>query len=261
MSKYARDIKAIRDADATKAILTCHDEYPFASMVQGVDGALVGFASAIPQLIIDLWNAVKAGDLHKAMAVQAKITPIKEAVYGAGEPTGEAHARMKAAMRHAGVIANDHVRPPTHAPSAQELEVIKAALAQAGLLKVSRKSGGQPVAHPTAKQQESRTQCNTNHSSPGYSRLVCWRRCRRRPARRAIRNKQVRVIIPFRRAARSIPWPTARPEAGRADRSGVWWRTARAVTAPLAPTRWPRRRPMATRCCSTPLPSLPPRYH
>jgi len=103
--------------------------------VQGVDGALVGFASAIPQLIIDLWNAVKAGDLHKAMAVQAKITPIKEAVYGAGEPTGEAHARMKAAMRHAGVIANDHVRPPTHAPSAQELEVIKAALAQAGLLK------------------------------------------------------------------------------------------------------------------------------
>lgn len=48
-------------------------------MVQGVDGALVGFASAIPQLIIDLWNAVKAGDLHKAMAVQAKITPIKEA--------------------------------------------------------------------------------------------------------------------------------------------------------------------------------------
>lgn len=135
MSKYARDIKAIRDADASKAILTCHDEYLLASMVQGVDGALVGFASAIPQLIIDLWNAVKAGDLNKAMAVQAKITPIKEAVYGAGEPTGEAHARMKAAMRLAGVIANDHVRPPTHSPSAQELDVIRAALAQAGLLK------------------------------------------------------------------------------------------------------------------------------
>ena len=45
MSKYARDIKAIRDADATKAILTCHDEYLLASMVQGVDGALVGGAS------------------------------------------------------------------------------------------------------------------------------------------------------------------------------------------------------------------------
>ena len=134
MSKYARDIKAIRDADASKAILTCHDEYLLSSMVQGVDGALVGFASAIPQLIIDLWNAVKAGDLHKAMAVQALITPIKEAVYGAGEPTGEAHARMKAAMKFAGVLASAHVRPPTHAPSATENEVIRKAIANAGLL-------------------------------------------------------------------------------------------------------------------------------
>ncbi len=135
MSKYARDIKAMRDADASKAILTCHDEYLLSSMVQGVDGALVGFASAIPQLIIDLWNAVKAGDLHKAMAVQALITPIKEAVYGAGEPTGEAHARMKAAMKYAGVLESAHVRPPTHAPSAEENDVIRKALANAGLLR------------------------------------------------------------------------------------------------------------------------------
>lgn len=135
MSKYARDILAIRDADASKAILTCHDEYLLSSMVQGVDGALVGFASAIPQLIIDLWNAVIAGDLNKAMAVQALITPIKEAVYGAGEPTGEAHARMKAAMKFAGVLASAHVRPPTHAPSAEENDVIRKALARAGLLK------------------------------------------------------------------------------------------------------------------------------
>ena len=47
--------QAIREADPSKAILTCHDEYLLASMVQGVDGALVGFATFIPQLIIDLW--------------------------------------------------------------------------------------------------------------------------------------------------------------------------------------------------------------
>ena len=87
MNKYARDIQAIREADASKAILTCHDEYLLASMVQGVDGALVGFATFIPQLIIDLWNAVKAGDLNKAIAIQAVITPLKDAVYGGGEPT------------------------------------------------------------------------------------------------------------------------------------------------------------------------------
>ena len=134
MNKYARDIKSIREADASKAILTCHDEYLLASMVQGVDGALVGFATFIPQLIIDLWNAVKAGDLHKAMKIQSLITPLKDAVYGAGEPTGEAHARMKAGMYLAGVLDNHTIRPPTEAPNAQEMAALREAVAQAGLL-------------------------------------------------------------------------------------------------------------------------------
>ena len=135
MNKYARDIQAIRDADASKAILTCHDEYLLASMVQGVDGALVGFATFIPQLIIDLWNAVKAGDLKKAQEVQALITPLKDAVYGGGEPTGEAHARMKAGMYLAGVIADPTVRPPTEAPTAADNEALRVGLRKAGLLK------------------------------------------------------------------------------------------------------------------------------
>jgi len=134
MNKYARDIAAIRAADASKAILTCHDEYLLASMVQGVDGALVGFASFIPQLIADLWNAVKAGDLNRAIKVQAVITPLKDAVYGAGEPTGEAHARMKMGMYLAGVLDAATVRPPTHTPSEPETQALRDALRQAGLL-------------------------------------------------------------------------------------------------------------------------------
>ncbi|CUI57166.1 dihydrodipicolinate synthase family protein [Achromobacter sp. 2789STDY5608621] len=131
MNKYARDIQALRDADASKAILTCHDEYLLASMVQDVDGALVGFATFIPQLIIDLWEAVKAGDLKRAQAVQALITPLKDAVYGAGEPTGEAHARMKAGMYLAGVLESATVRPPTEAPGPVEMDALRAALAKA----------------------------------------------------------------------------------------------------------------------------------
>ena len=134
MNKYARDIKAIRAADASKAILTCHDEYLLASMVQGVDGALVGFASCIPELIIDLFNAVKAGDLKAAMATQFRIDPLKDAVYGAGEPTGEAHARMKAMMQVLGVLENATVRPPTTAPSSSEMATIRAAAIAAGLI-------------------------------------------------------------------------------------------------------------------------------
>ena len=56
----------IRAAAPDKACLTCHDEYLLPSMVQGVDGALVGFASVIPGFIHDLLQAVKAGDLTRA---------------------------------------------------------------------------------------------------------------------------------------------------------------------------------------------------
>lgn len=134
MNKYARDIQALREADASKAILTCHDEYLLASMVQDIDGALVGFATFIPQLISDLWDAVKAGDLKRAQAVQAVITPLKDAVYGGGEPTGEAHARMKAGMYLAGVLESATVRPPTEAPNDAEMKALRDALAQADLL-------------------------------------------------------------------------------------------------------------------------------
>ena len=102
MNKYARDIRAIREAAPDKAVLTCHDEYLLASMVQGVDGGLLGFASFIPELILDLVEAVHAGDLRRAQAAQARINPIKDVVYGMGEPTGDAHARMKLAMAMAG---------------------------------------------------------------------------------------------------------------------------------------------------------------
>jgi 4-hydroxy-tetrahydrodipicolinate synthase len=133
MNKYARDIAAIRAAASDKALLTCHDEYLLASMVQGIDGALVGFASLVPDLIHGLLEAVRAGDLNAAMAIQARITPLKDAVYGAGEPTGEAHGRMKAAMAALGIIRDATVRPPTHAPSAAELAAIHKAIKTAGL--------------------------------------------------------------------------------------------------------------------------------
>jgi 4-hydroxy-tetrahydrodipicolinate synthase len=134
MSKYARDVTALRKAAPEKTLLTCHDEYLLASMVQGVDGALVGFASFIPDRIVALYRAVQRGDLKQAMALQLAINPLKEAVYGLGEPTGDAHARMKTAMKLAGIFRSDTVRPPIGKPEGAELARIVAALDHAGLL-------------------------------------------------------------------------------------------------------------------------------
>ena len=135
MNKYARDVRVIRRANPNVTILTCHDEYLLASMVQGVDGALVGFASLIPQMIVDLYAAVCAGDLKMAMELQGQINPLKDAIYGGDEPTGDAHARMKMAMFIAGILKSPTVQPPTRLPTGAELEAIKDALSGAGMLK------------------------------------------------------------------------------------------------------------------------------
>jgi 4-hydroxy-tetrahydrodipicolinate synthase len=134
MNKYARDLRTIRQANSKVTVLTCHDEYLLPSMVQGVDGALVGFASFVPQMIIDLYTAVCDGDLKRAMDIQNRINPLKDAIYGGGEPTGDAHARMKMAMYLAGILKSPTVQPPTRMPAGAELQAIVEALRNAGMM-------------------------------------------------------------------------------------------------------------------------------
>jgi 4-hydroxy-tetrahydrodipicolinate synthase len=133
MSKYAQDIAAIRAANPRCTILTCHDEYLLASMVQGVDGALVGFASFIPEWIVDLYQAVCDGDLKTAMVIQQRINALKEVVYSSGEPSGDAHARMKAAMVLTGRLRSGVTRPPIQQPAGAVFERIRMAVRDAGL--------------------------------------------------------------------------------------------------------------------------------
>src|SRR5947208_9483166 len=133
MSKYDRDLEAIRASNPDCTILTCHDEYLLATLVQGLDGALVGFASFIPELITSLYAAVRAGDLKRAQGIQRKINRLKEVVYASGEPSGEAHARMKTAMMLAGRFRSNLTRPPIKAPTGAKLEKIRQAVAESNL--------------------------------------------------------------------------------------------------------------------------------
>ena len=133
MSKYDRDLAAIREANPACTILTCHDEYVLATLVQGLDGALVGFASFIPELLTSLYAAVQAGDLKLAQNLQRRINVLKEVVYASGEPSGEAHARMKTAMMLAGRFRSNLTRPPIKAPTGAKLEKIRQAVAESNL--------------------------------------------------------------------------------------------------------------------------------
>jgi 4-hydroxy-tetrahydrodipicolinate synthase len=68
------------------------------------------------------------------MDLQARINPLKDVVYGGGEPTGDAHARMKMAMYLAGRLKSPVVSPPIRQPEGEALQAIKDALKAAGML-------------------------------------------------------------------------------------------------------------------------------
>ena len=70
------------------------------------------------------------------MVLQERINPLKDVVYGGGEPTGDAHARMKTAMYLAGILKSPAaLQPPTKLPTGAELKAIEDAVRNAGMLR------------------------------------------------------------------------------------------------------------------------------
>ena len=133
MAIYERDVGILRKKAPRLTILSCMDEYLVSSLYIGVDGALVGFGGLIPELITEAWEAVQANDFVRTRKLQSKIFPIAQAVYQIGQPSGEAHARLKEALRQRGIFSSSLMRPPVMPISDQEKKAITRALREAGL--------------------------------------------------------------------------------------------------------------------------------
>jgi 4-hydroxy-tetrahydrodipicolinate synthase len=134
MARYQRDVRQLKVELPEISILTCHDEYLLPTMIFGIDGALVGFGSLVPELITGLWDAVERNDLIAARAFEDKLLPLKLAVYGMGEPSGDAHARLKEALVQRGLMPSGLMRPPVPALTDHEKSVIATALVESGVL-------------------------------------------------------------------------------------------------------------------------------
>jgi 4-hydroxy-tetrahydrodipicolinate synthase len=135
IAQYEVDVKALKKHAPDVALLTCHDEYLLPTLVQGIDGALVGFASFVPDLIVELVNAVWNEDLPAARKVYDRIYELKHAVYKMGEPSATAHARMKEAMFQRGLITSALARKPVLPLSKQDKEEITKGLLSVGLIR------------------------------------------------------------------------------------------------------------------------------
>lgn len=131
---YEKDIRVLREKAPGLTILTCHDEYLLTSMFPGVDGALIGFAGCIPELITKMWKAVKEGDYAAALTLEQKVSVMSEAIYGVGQPSGEAHARMKYAIYKRGIFSSPKMKETVLPIHEKEKQQITEALKKAELL-------------------------------------------------------------------------------------------------------------------------------
>src|ERR1700758_2899602 len=118
-------------------VLTTHSAWLLSSLVLGCRGLLSGSGSVIPDLQAQLFHAVQANDLATAKQLNDRIYPLARAFYA--DPWADMHNRMKEALVLLGRLPRAVVRPPLVKLSHAEIERIRAALVEAGLLGKERR--------------------------------------------------------------------------------------------------------------------------
>jgi 4-hydroxy-tetrahydrodipicolinate synthase len=113
-------------------VLSTHSSWLFSSLVLGCNGLLSGAGSVIAGLQVQLFRAVATNDLAAARALNDRIYPLARAFYA--DPFADMHNRMKEALVLLGRLPRAVVRPPLVKLGAAEIECIRDALVEAGLL-------------------------------------------------------------------------------------------------------------------------------
>ena len=130
-NQHERQIRELHALDNPVNILTTHSAWLLGSLVLGCDGLLSGAGSVIADLQVALFQAVQAGDLETAKAINDRIYPTVRAFYD--EPLLDMHNRMKEALVLLGRMPEANVRPPLMKLTAAEIEKIGRMMAAAGL--------------------------------------------------------------------------------------------------------------------------------
>jgi 4-hydroxy-tetrahydrodipicolinate synthase len=112
---YEHDVRLLRQECPDISLITCHDETLCVTWFTGMDGALIGFAGCVPELICGAWNVFHHPTEHTLKEAQDwsdRIYHISQAIYGGGQPSGEAHARLKEALVQRGIFKSGLMRRP-----------------------------------------------------------------------------------------------------------------------------------------------------
>jgi 4-hydroxy-tetrahydrodipicolinate synthase len=125
LARWRWDYDQLKEAAPHVSIVTCHDEFLLPTLVDGCDGALIGFAGFVPELMVELVHAALDGDLPRAQKAQQTVAPLARIVYNFGEPGCDAHQRMKVARWLMGRFPSPHFRRPVRPLPEESVEGIR----------------------------------------------------------------------------------------------------------------------------------------
>jgi 4-hydroxy-tetrahydrodipicolinate synthase len=130
--QHEMHIRLLQSLPRPVNVLTTHSAWLFSSLVLGCNGLLSGSGSVIADLQAALFEAVQANDLATARAINDRIYPLARVFYA--EPWADMHNRMKEALVLLGRLPRAVVRPPLVKLGRPEIERIREALVDSGLL-------------------------------------------------------------------------------------------------------------------------------
>jgi 4-hydroxy-tetrahydrodipicolinate synthase len=132
VQQHEMQIRMLQNLPRPVNVLTTHSSWLLSSLVLGCNGILSGSGSVIADLQAALFRAVQDNDLAAARGINDRIYPLARIFYA--EPWADMHNRMKEALVLLGRLPRAVVRPPLIKLDGAEINRIRAALVESGLL-------------------------------------------------------------------------------------------------------------------------------
>lgn len=121
---------AVRKVNPQFAMLCGPEEMTGELVLMGANGGVNGGANMFPELYVAMYNAAKARDIDRLIALQQTIMQISMSIYTVGRHGSSYLKGLKCACQQLGIIDNDFVASPFYKFDQPERDKITLALAQ-----------------------------------------------------------------------------------------------------------------------------------